>query len=285
MTKVEAFAPAKINLALHVTGQRKDGYHLLDSLVVFAGIGDRLVFRTAPGLSLGASGPFGAGVPLDSTNLVIRAAELMRSAALKAGQAPSGLAIQIEKYLPVAAGIGGGSSDAAATCRALAQLWGVPLPGADLLATLGADVPVCIDYERPQLMRGIGEKLQPLAPLPALNLLLVNPGFGLETAGIFDELARKDNPPMSALPDAGQGRGAFVRWLAAQRNDLEPVAVRLAPPVGEVIEEIASMEGCELARMSGSGATCFGIFADVEARDRAAGILRDENPEWWVAEA
>lgn len=285
MTKVEAFAPAKINLALHVIGQRQDGYHLLDSLVCFAGIGDAITARSAAGLSLGASGPFGAAVPLDASNLVLRAAELMLGEARRHGRRVAGAAIQLEKRLPVAAGIGGGSSDAAATCRALSALWGVPVPGPErLVAALGADVPVCMAPEGPQRMEGVGEKVSPVAPLPPLNLLLVNPGFGLNTADIFRHLADKRQPAMAGLPEPGSGLQQLVEWLTWQRNDLQDAAVALAPEIGVVLEEIASMEGCLLARMSGSGATCFGIFSDPEARDRAAGVLRGENEAWWVAE-
>ncbi|MDF1872210.1 4-(cytidine 5'-diphospho)-2-C-methyl-D-erythritol kinase [Vannielia sp.] len=286
MTKVEGFAPAKINLALHVTGKREDGYHLLDSLVVFGGIGDRLIFRTAQGTSFGASGPFGGLVPVDGSNLVIKAAELMMAQARRANREVTGLSVQLEKYLPIAAGIGGGSSDAAATCRALSELWEVPIPDAEVLAReLGADVPVCLDPSQPQIMRGIGEKLTQLDKWPTLNLLLVNPGFALATDQIFAALENKANPAMTEMPPGEPSRRDLLDWLAWQRNDLQDVTVRLAPEVGEVIDEITSMEGCMLARMSGSGATCFGIFEDHEMRDRAAGILRDENPTWWVAEA
>ena len=284
MTKVEGFAPAKLNLALHVTGRRDDGYHTLDSLVTFAGVGDRLVVRSAPGLSFGASGPFGGVVPMDGTNLVLRAAELMACEVTRAGRPEPGAAIQLEKYLPVGAGIGGGSSDAAATCRALAALWNVEVPGPERLAEeLGADVPVCLAGEGSWRMQGIGAELTELEPLPVLNLLLVNPGVPVSTAAVFGRLEKADNLPMPELPDR-PGRRELVEWLTWQRNDLETPARVLVPEIAEVLDELRLMPGVMLARMSGSGATCFAIFEDNEARDRAAGVLRDEFPEWWVAE-
>ncbi|SIN74409.1 4-(cytidine 5'-diphospho)-2-C-methyl-D-erythritol kinase [Vannielia litorea] len=285
MTKVEAFAPAKINLALHVTGRRSDGYHMLDSLVCFAAVGDHLSLRDAPGMSLGASGPFGAIVPAGPGNLVLRAAELMEAEAARQGIAVGGVSIQLEKHLPMSAGLGGGSADAAATLRGLSELWGVPVPGPHALAmALGADVPVCLDPETAWRMQGIGEELTRLERLPALNLLLVNPGVPVATAAVFGRLERADNAPMPEIP-AAPTRRELVDWLTWQRNDLEAPACSLAPEIGEVLDELRGLEGTMLARMSGSGATCFAIFEDNEARDRAAGLLRDERPEWWVAEA
>lgn len=285
MTKVDAFAPAKINLALHVTGRRSDGYHTLDSLVCFAGVGDHLSLRDAAGMSLGASGPFGATVPPGPSNLVLRAAELMEAEAARLGVSVSGVSIQLEKNLPISAGLGGGSADAAAALRALSQLWGVPVPGAHRLAMeLGADVPVCLDPAGTYRMRGIGEQLTRLEKLPQLNLLLVNPMVSVSTAAVFDRLERRDNAAMPEPPEA-PSRRELVEWLTWQRNDLEAPACTVAPEIGEVLDELRSLEGAMLARMSGSGASCFAIFEDNEARDRAAGMLREDRPEWWVAEA
>ncbi|MDE3078548.1 MAG: 4-(cytidine 5'-diphospho)-2-C-methyl-D-erythritol kinase [Paracoccaceae bacterium] len=271
----EGFAPAKVNLALHVTGRRADGYHLLDSLVVFAGVGDRLRAERADRLTLEVTGPRAAGVPTDATNLVLRAA-----ATLGAGR---GARIVLDKHLPAAAGIGGGSSDAATALRVLAELWGLPLPGADAVLALGADVPVCLAGQ-PARMRGIGERLEPLPDLPPAWLVLVNPGVGVPTGAVFQGLARRDNPPLPEprpWPDAV----ALADWLREARNDLEPPARAVAPVIGEIIDRLAATDGCLLSRMSGSGATCFGLFASAAAASAAAQALRRMRPDWWVTDA
>lgn len=273
---VEGFAPAKVNLVLHVTGRRADGYHLLDSLVVFADVGDRLTAAPDEALLLNVTGPRAAGVPLDGTNLVLRAAALL---------APGrGARIGLEKHLPAAAGIGGGSSDAAAAFRVLSRLWGVPLPAPDAVLPLGADVPVCL-AARGARMQGIGERLTPLPTLPPLWLVLVNPGVPVPTGPVFAALARRDNPPLpQALPrlaDAAELAG----WLHTCRNDLEPPARALVPAVGQAIAALAAQRGCLLARMSGSGATCFGLFATAADAAQAARALRVAAPGWWVADA
>ena len=253
-------APAKINLTLHVTGRREDGYHLLDSLVVFAETGD--VVHLAPGpLSLTITGPFAAGLESDSDNLCLRAARL----------AGAEVAITLEKNLPVASGIGGGSADAAAVLRGLGA--NPPLP-----ERLGADVPVCL-AGRPVRMRGLGEILDPVPQLPPLALVLVNPGKGLSTPAVFRVLDRRDNPPMPALPDFPD-TAALVGFLQTCRNDLEAPAITLLPEIATCLEALRD-QGALLARMSGSGATCFGIFADLDqARAAALALAR---PGWWVA--
>lgn len=260
------FAPAKVNLALHVTGRRSDGLHELDSLVAFADVGDRLGAAPAARSSLVVTGPMAAGVPADGHNLVLRAAEWLGV----------GAAFTLEKHLPAAAGIGGGSSDAAAALRLLSEMSGRPVPaGAE---ALGADVPVCL-LARAARMRGIGENLVPVA-LPPLPAVLVNPRIALPTAAVFAALERKDNP---ALPDVpGFTSGAQVTgWLAAQRNDLEAPAVRLAPVIGELLQTLATLPGAGLARMSGSGATCFALFDTSAAAMAAADTLRAARPQWW----
>lgn len=273
---VEGFAPAKVNLALHVTGRRDDGYHLLDSLVVFADVGDRLTAMPDAALSLAVTGPRAAGVPTDAGNLVLRAAAL-----LGAGR---GARIVLEKHLPAAAGIGGGSSDAAAALRMLAQLWGLPLPDATAVLALGADVPVCLQA-RPARMRGIGEALGPLPPLPPLWLVLVNPGVPVPTGPVFAALASRDNAPLPpVLPSFGDA-AALAAWLRTCRNDLEQPACTLVPVVGQVLSALAAQRGCLLARMSGSGATCFGLFAAAPEAAKAAAALRIAAPGWWVANA
>lgn len=267
MTGAEARAPAKINLALHVTGRRDDGYHTLDSLVVFADAADVVRVRPAAAPSLRVTGPMAAGVPTDASNLVLRAAAAMGVSA----------EIELEKHLPAAGGIGGGSSDAAATLRALAAMTG-RAPPADL-AALGADVPVCM-APGPARMRGIGEIVAPLATLPPLDAVLVNPGVAVPTPRVFSRLAGRENPQLPDPLPAFDGAAALIDWLAVQRNDLEPPARALAPEIDAALAALARAPGCRLARMSGSGATCFGLFVDAAAAARAAGSLA--RPGWWV---
>lgn len=270
MAAIEAFAPAKINLTLHVTGRRLDGYHLLDSLVAFADIGDRVIVRRAPDLSLRVTGPMAAGVPADGRNLVLKAARL-------AGVGDA--AIVLDKHLPAASGIGGGSSDAAATLRALGQSHGAS--AADPLA-LGADVPVCL-AARTARMRGIGEAVTPVPGIPPLPCVLVNPGVSLSTPQVFAALDRTDGAAMPRIPGFADAP-ACIRWLAGQRNDLEAPARRLAPAIGETLAALRQ-GGAALARMSGSGATCFGLFAERGAADRAAAAIAPARPGWWVRTA
>lgn len=273
---VSRLARAKVNLALHATGQRADGYHLLDSLVVFAETGDLIHARAAADLTLRIDGPMAAALPVQPDNLVLRAARALDPA--------RGADLRLTKHLPVASGIGGGSADAAAALQALAELWGVALPGPAEVLALGADVPVCL-AGRPARMEGIGEVVTPLAaPLPPAWLVLVNPGVAVSTPAIFKRLARKDNPPLTgdlAWDDAAN----LARWLADQRNDLMPPAIALEPVIGTVLAGLEAQPGCLLARMSGSGATCFGLFG-TEAPARAAeAALRSARPGWWVQAA
>ncbi|AXQ94341.1 4-(cytidine 5'-diphospho)-2-C-methyl-D-erythritol kinase [Cereibacter azotoformans] len=272
----EAFARAKINLTLHVTGQRPDGYHLLDSLVVFADVGDRVRTEPAEALSLAITGPQAVNLPVSDDNLVLRAARAM------GGQ---GARITLEKHLPVASGIGGGSADAAATLKALAELWQRPLPEAAAVLRLGADVPVCLEG-RAVRMAGVGEILEPLAgPLPPAWLVLANPGVSVPTPPVFKALARRDNPPMpERLPDWGSA-DELAAFLAAMRNDLEAPAIALAPEVAETRAALAAEPGCLIARMSGSGATCFGLFAEERPARAAAEALRAAHPGWWIEPA
>jgi 4-diphosphocytidyl-2-C-methyl-D-erythritol kinase len=277
---IAAFAPAKINLTLRITGRRADGYHLLDSLVVFAATGDRLTAQPASALSLTVTGPFGSGLAAEADNLVLRAARRLAEAA---GVEPHG-AITLEKNLPVASGIGGGSSDAAAALRLLAQFWSVALPeGAlDRLALgLGADVPVCL-ARRPARMAGIGETLSRVPALPALGMVLVNPGVACSTAAIFRARAEAGTEfsNADAVPAAGWSTArSLAAALAASGNDLEAPAMSVAPVIGAVLEAIRAQPDCLLARMSGSGATCFGLFPDAAAAERVAGGMTGEG--WW----
>jgi 4-diphosphocytidyl-2-C-methyl-D-erythritol kinase len=265
----DGFAPAKINLSLHVTGRRSDGYHLLDSLVVFADLGDRLSLRPALVARLSVTGPMAGGVPTGPDNLVLRAAALMGVAA----------EITLDKHLPAAAGIGGGSSDAAACLRALAEMSGLSVPS-DVL-TLGADVPVCL-LARAARMRGIGEDVTPVDGLPMLDAVLVNPGVPVSTPAIFRRLTQRENPAMPEQLPVWLDAATLIDWLRAQRNDLQDAAIAEEPVVAEVLHTITSTQHCALARMSGSGATCFGLYPDAATATFAAQALSAANPGWWV---
>ncbi len=277
---MQEFAPAKLNLALHVVGRRADGYHLLDSLVAFAGAGDVLHAETGDGLTLAVTGPFGQGLAAEPDNLVLRAARALA----QAGSVSAGARLTLDKHLPVASGIGGGSADAAAALRLLARLWRLDLPRADLDALalrLGADVPVCL-HGQPTRMGGIGEVLASVPALPPCGVLLVNPGVAVSTPEVFRLRSGGFSPPLecpAAWPDAA----ALAGWLASVRNDLEPPALALRPVIGDVLAALRALPGCLLARMSGSGATCFGLFASAAAAEAGAGAGAALLPEhgWW----
>jgi 4-diphosphocytidyl-2-C-methyl-D-erythritol kinase len=275
-------APAKVNLSLHVVGKRADGYHLLDSLVAFAGIGDTLEFTPAAGLSLEITGPTAALIPAQGENIVLTAA---RRLAERAGVAADA-AIRLTKRLPVAAGIGGGSADAAAALKGLARLWNTTLPEQDMHAlalSLGADVPVCL-AGRAMRMSGVGEVLEPAPPLPPAWLVLVNPMVPLHTPAVF-KARQGDFSAANPLTAAPADAAALAEALASRRNDLTRAAVALEPVVGEILATLAADPACLLARMSGSGATCFGLFATQPAAEQAAARLAALHPAWWVAPA
>ncbi|WP_226782018.1 4-(cytidine 5'-diphospho)-2-C-methyl-D-erythritol kinase [Oceaniglobus trochenteri] len=265
----EAFAPAKINLTLHVTGQREDGLHLLDSLVVFADVGDSVRVTPADDWSFTVTGPRAGYVPQDESNLVMRAARMT-------GGMPC--AITLDKHLPIASGIGGGSSDAAACLRALKRLDGRAIPRR--LERLGADVPVCL-RARPCRMTGIGETLKDVPVFPPLSAILVNPGLGVATVSVFKALRSREHPPMAAELPSWTDAADLVGWLATQRNDLEPPACRIVPEIEQTLTALRATEGCLLARMSGSGATCFALYDRHEVAESAAMALRDSlSPRW-----
>ncbi|MEM9031059.1 MAG: 4-(cytidine 5'-diphospho)-2-C-methyl-D-erythritol kinase [Pseudomonadota bacterium] len=276
MTAVEVFAPAKVNLTLHVTGQRADGYHCLDSLVVFADIGDKLTLSPAPAGGLQITGPYASAVPAGPDNLVARALGLLP------GAGP--LAITLEKRIPVAAGLGGGSADAAAALRGAAAVSGAPnRPDPLALLSLGADLPMCLRCNAARV-GGIGEQVQALEPaLPRLPAVLVNPNVGLETPRVFQALSSKINTPMSVTIPAFSGAVDCAKWLRQRRNDLEAPATQLLPAIGHVLDALAGAPGTLLARMSGSGATCFGLFADEASARKASTEIARSHPGWWVA--
>ncbi len=269
-------APAKINLTLHITGRRADGYHLLDSLVAFAGAHDQVTAAPGNALSLTVAGPFAPALAQDADNLVLRAA---RALAAAAGVAPHA-ALHLEKRLPVASGIGGGSADAAAALRALCRLWNLTLPPArlhEVALGLGADVPVCL-ASRPCRMTGIGETLSAMPALPQCGLLLVNPGVALSTQAVFRARAGAFSQAPT-LPDYWPDAAALAATLAQGGNDLQPPAIALCPAVGALLAELGGYPGALLARMSGSGATCFALFANAGAAAAAAATLG--RPGWW----
>jgi len=275
-------ARAKVNLTLRVTGKRADGYHFLQSLVCFPAVGDRLEIAPAEGLSLVQEGPFAAALGTSEDNLVLRAAAELRR---QAGVA-EGAALRLIKNLPVAAGVGGGSADAAAVLKGLLRLWDVDPAAVDLPAlalSLGADVPVCL-AGRPTLVGGIGEDLTPLGPLPPLGILLVNPRQALATAAVFKAHWEDFSEPEEWQPWPLDGE-SFILRLAASANDLEAAACRVLPIVDEVLDRLRALADCRLARMSGSGATCFGLFATPAQAEAAAAGLAAAMPQWWVAAA
>lgn len=278
-------APAKINLALHVTRRREDGYHDLESLIVFAGIADELRAVEADRDSLEISGPFAATLGTSGNNLVLRAVSAFRQR--WPALVPEGLALHLVKNLPVAAGIGGGSADAAAALRILARMAGAAVPVAelaDIALTLGADVPACL-LSRPLVARGVGEILAPLADFPNCHAVLVNPMVPVATADVFRRLRAHDNYPLPALPEPLTRPAQLGLWLAETRNDLQPPAVKLVPVIGDIVEDLAATQGCILARMSGSGATVFGLFGSEGQAHQAAQVTRERNPDHWVAAA
>jgi 4-diphosphocytidyl-2-C-methyl-D-erythritol kinase len=266
-------APAKLNLFLHVTGRRDDGYHLLDSLAVFAGLSDTLTAAPADALSLTVTGPFAAAAGGSDDNLVLRAARAL---------APGcGAALALEKMIPVAAGLGGGSSDAAAALRLLARLWHLPPAPPTLAVTLGADVPVCLT-PRPARMQGIGEILSPAPALPqGLGLLLANPRLPLATPPVFRARSGAFDAP-ATLPTRFADAADLAAFLASTRNGLEAAAISLCPPIAAVLAACAALPGALLARMSGSGPTCFALFATVAEAEAAAQALSAREPGWWT---
>jgi len=278
-------APAKVNLWLHVTGRLTNGYHELDSLVTFASIGDSLTARPSTTLSLDIIGPFAetlsAETPAPADNLVLRAAQALASALDR----DQGVSLALEKNLPVASGIGGGSADAAATLRALIRLWDLDVIPAEVAAvglSLGADIPVCL-AGRSTRMTGIGEILQPVpGGLPDLPAVLVNPGVAVSTEAVFKAL----NGAYSAPPNTPKTFADTVALLAAlahTHNDLEAPAIQFVPAIGDVLAALRTCDGIRLARMSGSGATCFGIFDTASAAQEAAHRIHGDRPDWWVA--
>lgn len=272
-------APAKINLSLRVLGRRADGYHLLESLVVFADLADTLTLESAGETALATGGPFAAASgPLDG-NLVLKAVSALRARVpgLNAGR------FLLQKNIPVAAGLGGGSADAAAALRLLARANGLDLDDARLAAAapaIGADVPVCLE-SRARIMRGVGEELLEALDLPDFGAVLVNPRVPLSTREVFVGLAGRfsGKPPPEDVP---REREALLAWLAVHGNDLTQPAIACVPVIADVLQALGSLPGARLARMSGSGPTCFALFAAANEAAAAARRIQAEHKDWWV---
>ena len=278
-----ALAPAKVNLTLRILGRRADGYHELESLVVFAGCGDHLTFDAGPSLDLTVGGPTAGQSGAVADNLVLRAAKGL------ADKVP-GLTVgsfALTKELPAGAGLGGGSADAAAALRLLADANGLKLDDPRVIAVAratGADVPVCLD-PRPRVMRGIGDILSAPLALPKLGIIIVHPGIAMPTPPVFKALGLTPGERCAAGAASGpvpDEREALLAWLAGERNDLEPPAIGIAPAIADVIRAIAALPGCRLARMSGSGSACFGLFDTEAAAAAAVRGLAEAHPGWWA---
>ncbi len=276
-------APAKLNLYLHVLGRREDGYHLLDTLMTFVHVGDGICVEPAENLSLTVEGPFARGLEAGGDNLVLRAARGLAGAC----GITEGARIRLVKNLPVASGIGGGSADAAATLRALCDLWRLSPPPEDMAALaleLGADVPFCLAGQA-GFVGGIGESLEPAAIIsPGASgvwAVLVNPMVALSTPAVF--AAREGAFSQSSrFKDRPRKASELVALLKERHNDLTQAAVSLAPEVGDVLGALEASGGCLLARMSGSGATCFGLFGGEKDARQAAAVISEAMPLWWV---
>jgi 4-diphosphocytidyl-2-C-methyl-D-erythritol kinase len=266
---IRVFAPAKINLALHVTGQRADGYHLLDMLVGFANVGDVVTVAPSDTASLTISGPEAEGLSI-GPNIITKVSDAF---------ATSPLAITLQKNLPIASGIGGGSTDAAATYRAI----GGGQDDSARLLQIGADVPMCVTCQ-PARVRGIGEDILPLPHLAELPVVLVNPRVQVATPAVFKSLTARDNPPLADLPKDLGNHARLIEYLLRQRNDLQAAAIGLAPIIATALAEIAQ-SGAQLSRMSGSGATCFGLYTSAERAQSAARDLALSHPDWWITAA
>lgn len=277
---VERHAPAKLNLSLHVTGRRDDGYHELDGLIAFADVGERVRAEPDSTLSLTVEGPYAAALDGEADNLVLRAA---RALAERAG-VEQGARLTLKKEIPVAAGLGGGSADAAAALNALMALWKVSLPRGDVMdlaLSLGADVPVCL-YGHSAFVSGIGERIGPAPHLPPAWIVLVNPGVPLLTAQVFGAREGGFSPTTHRWEASPPSAAALADWVRRDGNDLEAPARALVPEIGQCLRALERSGGCLLARMSGSGSSCFGLYSESGSAEAAAAQLSAAHPDWWI---
>ena len=272
----EEKASAKVNLCLQIVGQKSNGFHLLDSIVGFTEFGDHLSFKKSDELELTMKGAFSDQIPVDKSNLILKAAELLRTI----NNIKTGAHITLTKNLPPSAGLGGGSSDAAATIRGLSRMWGTDLPEIHDLMKIGSDLPVCIN-QKTQHMKGFGEVLNVVNTFPNLPILLVNPLKKVSTQTVFRKLENKKNSPLSKYEKLFQTKKDWINWLLLQRNDLMEPAVSVEPVISEVLQFISNQISVEKVSMSGSGATCFGVFENKHDCDLAMKQVRQERPDWW----
>ncbi|MCY3983597.1 MAG: 4-(cytidine 5'-diphospho)-2-C-methyl-D-erythritol kinase [Roseovarius sp.] len=269
MKVIETLAPAKVNLALHVTGRKTDGFHVIDSIAMFADSGDRLTISRSSAPRLRIKGPMARDLPSDDRNIVMKAMQMMDFAA----------DIILEKNLPMAAGLGGGSSDAAAALIAMSELAGRQIPSN--AASLGADIPVCL-LQKTARMRGIGDRIEEIPDMPTLHAVLANPGLEVATGDVYRNLKSPENKSIpDNVPDKFDTLG-LAAWLGELRNDLETPAIALEPAIQLVLDALSSSCGCLLSRMSGSGATCFGLYETPILSTSAARRLKADHPDWWV---
>ena len=276
------FAPAKINLALHVTGRNEKNYHLLESLVVFANIGDDIAISEAKNDKLLITGSFAKNLDKPKDNLIFRALNNFRANWPK--KLPNGLKIELKKNLPIASGIGGGSADCAATLRLLnkiSQNSSPPMELQNLALSLGADVPICLS-SKPAIMRNIGEIIEPIKSFPKAYIVLVNPNIAISTAKIFSTIKTPNNQPMPIINNAFDNINSLASWLNLTRNDLLPAAISIAPIIGQIIDEFNKDTLCNFTSMSGSGATVFGLFEDLEHAKKAAKNIDKKWPQFWT---
>ena len=280
--KLNLLAPAKVNLALHIIGRRSDGYHLLDSLVVFPNISDELNFENSKSTSLEISGPYKDVLKeQEQANIILSTVDKLSQEQRVTNQ---GITIQLTKNLPISSGIGGGSSNAAATLLALNQMWQCNLGNKELARIaiqIGADVAVCLT-KKPSRIEGIGEKITNLSDFPSGAMVLANPNQPVSTPKVFANLKNFENTNLPKIPNNFSNFTSLVNWLSETRNDLEPTAIYLEPTIETVKTELQNLKNCEFARMSGSGATCFGLFQNVEDAKLASKTLKEKFPNWWV---
>jgi 4-diphosphocytidyl-2-C-methyl-D-erythritol kinase len=281
-SSVSEVAYAKVNLTLHLIERLPDGYHALDSLVAFVDVGDQLQATLLPDgeLRLVIDGEYGRGLP-NEDNLIIRAAQRLQQEAAMS----QGAALRLSKQIPVGAGLGGGSADAAATLRLLNHLWGLeysPAMLAELGSDLGADIPACV-FSVPTRMEGIGDQLHAMPHIPAMPLVLLYPNAPLWTPEVYAATAGKPfSGQLSGIPTIGASKNDWLAWLHTTHNDLEPAACSLSTHIQTMLDALLAMEGCALARMSGSGSACFGVFDSQKAAVDAAQIIQNAQPNWWV---